>query len=229
MDELRKLGGSRKVMFAVDEYNALFGGTDMHEVLGARKRGNIAAGSTRVVAALRDTARLVDGGATFVAAVSQTIQMSPANTAKLGPDAAALTALAVPRLTTKEVFSMAGCCNFKPVLKAPVFSSHVTPLSLSLSLLSSVLSPRSPLSSLLSLFSSLSLRSLRLKPKHYKLLSRFAFNFKVRPYSTVKHYDAAAGGLGSVHDSVNHETLTMRLKALTQGNAKEIREMCSVL
>ena len=44
----------KKVLFAVDEYNALFGPSDMHEVLGPRKRGNIPAGSTRVNAALRD-------------------------------------------------------------------------------------------------------------------------------------------------------------------------------
>ena len=31
--------GTHKVLFAIDEYNALFGPTDMHEVLGARKRG----------------------------------------------------------------------------------------------------------------------------------------------------------------------------------------------
>jgi len=72
-----------------------------------------------VVAALRDTTRLVGCGATFVAAVSQTIMMSPVKTAKLGPDAAALTPLPLTRFSMKEVFYMAGCCNFKPVFKAP--------------------------------------------------------------------------------------------------------------
>ena len=57
--------GTHKVLFAIDEYNALFGPTDMHEVLGARKRGVIQAGDTRVGAALRDAAAATAAGATF--------------------------------------------------------------------------------------------------------------------------------------------------------------------
>ena len=36
----------------------MFGMTDMHEVLGPRKRGNIEAGKTRLCAALRDASTL---------------------------------------------------------------------------------------------------------------------------------------------------------------------------
>ena len=68
----------KKVLFAVDEYNALFGPSDMHEVLGPRKRGNIPAGSTRINAALRDATAIVSAGASYVAATSGTISLSPA-------------------------------------------------------------------------------------------------------------------------------------------------------
>jgi hypothetical protein len=67
----------KKVLFAVDEYNALFGPSDMHEVLGPRKRGNIPAGSTRINAALRDATAIVSAGASYVAATSGTISLSP--------------------------------------------------------------------------------------------------------------------------------------------------------
>jgi uncharacterized protein (DUF4415 family) len=65
VDEFKKMGGEgggKKVLFAVDEYNAMYGPTDMHEVLGARKRGNIAAGSTRLNAALRDAVAISGAG-----------------------------------------------------------------------------------------------------------------------------------------------------------------------
>ena len=50
---MRRAQSGSKVLFVVDEYNSLFGMTDMHEVLGPRKRGNIEAGKTRLCAALR--------------------------------------------------------------------------------------------------------------------------------------------------------------------------------
>ena len=75
--------GKKKVLFAVDEYNAMFGPTDMHEVLGARKRGNIAAGSTRLLASLRDANAAVAAGCAYVAATSGTIQLSPKLSAAL--------------------------------------------------------------------------------------------------------------------------------------------------
>ena len=52
----KQRGGTHKVLFAIDEYNALFGPTDMHEVLGARKRGVIRRGTRALGAALRDAA-----------------------------------------------------------------------------------------------------------------------------------------------------------------------------
>jgi hypothetical protein len=45
----------------------------------------------------------------------------------------------------------------------------------------------------------------------------------------VRHYDHARGGLDAVDASVDHEQLALRLRVLTQGNGKEMREMCGVL
>ena len=147
--------GKRKVLFAVDEYNAMFGPTDMHEVLGARKRGNIAAGSTRLLASLRDANAAVAAGCAYVAATSGTIQLSPKLSAALttseAPGSEALERVEVKRMNTKEIFSM------------------------------------------------------------------------------VRHYAHAKGSLEAVHESVDHEQLAMRLRVLTQGNGKEMREMMSVL
>jgi len=147
--------GKRKVLFAVDEYNAMFGPTDMHEVLGARKRGNIAAGSTRLLASLRDANAAVAAGCAYVAATSGTIQLSPKLSAALtsaeAPGSEALERVEVKRMNTKEIFSM------------------------------------------------------------------------------VRHYAHAKGSLEAVHESVDHEQLAMRIRVLTQGNGKEMREMMSVL
>jgi hypothetical protein len=45
----------------------------------------------------------------------------------------------------------------------------------------------------------------------------------------VRHYDHARRGLDAVDASVDHEQLALRLKVLTQGNAKEMREMMEAL
>jgi small subunit ribosomal protein S29 len=149
--------GTHKVLFAIDEYNALFGPTDMHEVLGARKRGVIQAGDTRVGAALRDAAAATAAGATFVGATSGTISLSAKLSAALGDDAreapasAGLRRLEVPRFNPREIVCL------------------------------------------------------------------------------VRHYDHARRGLDAVDKSVDHEQLALRLKVLTQGNAKEMREMIEAL
>ena len=150
--------GTHKVLFAIDEYNALFGPTDMHEVLGARKRGVIQAGDTRVVLALRDAAAATAAGATFVGATSGTISLSPKLSAALGgepnafaPETAALVRKEVPRFNSREIVCL------------------------------------------------------------------------------VRHYDHARRGLDAVDASVDHEQLALRLKVLTQGNAKEMREMMEAL
>ena len=150
--------GGKKVMFAIDEYNALFGPTDMHEVLGARKRAVIQAGDTRVGLALRDAAAATAAGATVVGATSGTISLSPKLSAALGgepnafaPETAALVRKEVPRFNSREIVSL------------------------------------------------------------------------------VRHYDHARRGLDAVDASVDHEQLALRLKVLTQGNAKEMREMIEAL
>ena len=145
-----------KVLFAVDEYNALFGPTDMHEVLGARKRGVIQAGDTRLGAALRDAAAATAAGATFVGATSGTISLSSRLSARLGdaasfPETAGLARFDHPRFTAREIVCL------------------------------------------------------------------------------VRHYDHARRGLDAVDASVDHEQLALRLKVLTQGNAKEMREMMEAL
>ena len=48
-------------------------------------------------------------------------------------------------------------------------------------------------------------------------------------FSMVRHYAHAKGSLEAVHESVDHEQLAMRIRVLTQGNGKEMREMMSVL
>ena len=157
IEEIKRLASEkkRKVMFAIDEYNALFGPTDMHEVLGARKRGNIAAGSTRLNAALRDANAMTAAGCTYIGATSETIQLSPKVSDALGsaaaPGSEALTPMEVGRMNMDEVLSM------------------------------------------------------------------------------VMHYEYAKGGLGAVHRSVDPLQLAMRLKVLTQGNGKEMREMVVLL
>lgn len=70
----RRARAGSKVLFVVDEYNSLFGMTDMHEVLGPRKRGNIEAGKTRLCAALRNASDIVRSGAVYVGATSKAVQ-----------------------------------------------------------------------------------------------------------------------------------------------------------
>jgi hypothetical protein len=129
----------------------------MHEVLGARKRGVIQAGDTRVGAALRDAAAATAAGATFLGATSGTISLSAKLSAALGDDAreapasAGLRRLEVPRFNPREIVCL------------------------------------------------------------------------------VRHYDHAKRGLDAVDKSVDHEQLALRLKVLTQGNAKEMREMIEAL
>lgn len=153
-----------KVMFAIDEYNALFGPTDMHEVLGARRRGVIAAGDTRVGAALRDATGATTAGMTYVGVVSGTISLSTKLTARLAcsdpdgqdkdgqfPETNTLTHMEVPRFNPREIACL------------------------------------------------------------------------------VRHYDHARSGLDAVDATVDHAQLALRLKVLTQGNAKEMREMMEAL
>ena len=148
-------GAGTPVLFVVDEYAALHGPTDMHEVLGARKRGNIRAGETRLCAALRDAGGITAAGAGYVAATSGTIQLSPKLDAAMGtaeaPGSEVLVRVEAERMRTGEIVAM------------------------------------------------------------------------------VRHYDHARGGLDAVDASVDHEQLALRLRVLTQGNGKEMREMCGVL
>lgn len=154
----------KKVLFAIDEYNALFGPTDMHEVLGARKRGVIQAGDTRLGSFLRDASTATESGVTYVGVVSGTVSLSAKLTARLGvgvgdgdndadvfPETSALTKKEVPRFTPREITCL------------------------------------------------------------------------------VRHYDHARSGLDAVDTTVDHEQLALRLKVLTQGNAKEMREMMEAL
>ena len=149
-----KSGG--KVLFVVDEYNALFGPTDMHEVLGPRKRGNIKAGETRLCAALRDASDIVRSGAVYLGATSTAVQLGYRLSESLGHECGAdgsqvLEREQCRRLSTKEILGM------------------------------------------------------------------------------VQHYERAKSGLGAVHPSVDRHQLSMRLRVLTQGNGKEIRELCAML
>jgi|AntAceMinimDraft_1070359.scaffolds.fasta_scaffold16701_1 hypothetical protein len=148
-------GGDREdrqqVLFVVDEYNALHGPTDMHFALTAKKRGNIAAGSTRLNAALRDTVSLTAAGCTYVGATSASIQLSPKLDATLGtpdaPSSEALKPMTHHRLNKDEVLSM------------------------------------------------------------------------------VMNYEWTMQGMGCAHPSVNPFVMANRIKTITQGNGKEMREV----
>ena len=73
----------------VDDYNALFGPTDMHEVLGPRKRGKIKAGETRLCAALRDASDIVRSGAVYLGATSTAVQLGYRLSESLGHECGA--------------------------------------------------------------------------------------------------------------------------------------------
>jgi len=45
----------------------------------------------------------------------------------------------------------------------------------------------------------------------------------------VHHYDHAKGGLAALNSTVDHGQLALRLKTMTQGNGREIRDLCNVI
>ena len=152
----RRAQSGGKVLFVVDEYNSMFGMTDMHEVLGPRKRGNIEAGKTRLCAALRDASSIVKSGVVYVGATSKAVQLSYSLNKSLGGERGR---------GGSEVLEREQC---------QLFSTN-------------------------------------------EILGM------------VQHYEAAKSGLGAVHPSVDRHQLSMRLRVLTQGNGKEIRQLCAIL
>jgi len=79
-----------KVFFVIDQYNALYGPSDMFEVTGPRSKKNIPAQNLRFVRALTqaiESSTSPDAKHVSVTAACETIGVSNANTAKSRPDA----------------------------------------------------------------------------------------------------------------------------------------------
>lgn len=109
LNELRALAerGEHKVMFVVDQFNALFGPSDMHEVTGPRSRKNIPAKDLRVARAVLD---IVDSSLqseakhVVVTAASESIGVSKANTEASRPMESPITvAVDTPKFSADEV------------------------------------------------------------------------------------------------------------------------------
>jgi small subunit ribosomal protein S29 len=110
MNELRALAkrGDGKVMFVVDQYNALFGPSDMHEVTGPRSRKNIPAKNLRLVRAvieIVDAACDEDAGHVAVTAASESVGVSKSTTEQSRADESSSNTIAVntPRFSTDEI------------------------------------------------------------------------------------------------------------------------------
>ena len=109
LDELRTLAkrGDHKVMLVVDQYNALFGPSDMHEVTGPRSRKNIPAKSLRMARAVIDVVDSAlgdDAKHVAVTAACESVGVSKANTAASRPHESDVTiAVDTPRFSTEEI------------------------------------------------------------------------------------------------------------------------------
>ena len=101
-----------KVVFVVDQYNALHGPSDMFEVTGPRSKKNIPAQNLRIVRALTqaiESSTLPDAKHVAVTAASETIGVSNANTAKSRPDASntdLVTVVDCPKYSIDEIDAM---------------------------------------------------------------------------------------------------------------------------
>jgi len=97
-----------KVFFVIDQYNALYGPSDMFEVTGPRSKKNIPAQNLRFVRALTqaiESSTSPDAKHVSVTAACETIGVSNANTAKSRPDASnsVVTVIDCPKYSIDEV------------------------------------------------------------------------------------------------------------------------------
>lgn len=110
IDELMTLAktGNAKVVFVVDQYNSLFGPSDMFEVTGPRSRSNIPAQKLRFARALTkavESSMAPDAKHVSVTAASQTIGVSDAVTAASRPDPSVngVVVIECPKYTREEI------------------------------------------------------------------------------------------------------------------------------
>lgn len=109
LNEIRALAerGEHKVLFVVDQFNALFGPSDMHEVTGPRSRKNIPAKDLRMARAVLDivdSSLRSDAKHVVVTAASESIGISNANTEASRPlDSPATIVLTMPKFSADEV------------------------------------------------------------------------------------------------------------------------------
>lgn len=109
LNEIRALAerGEHKVMFVVDQFNALFGPSDMHEVTGPRSRKNIPVKNLRVARAVLnivDSSLQSEAKHVVVTAASESIGISKANTEASRPmDSPTTVALDTPKFSADEI------------------------------------------------------------------------------------------------------------------------------
>jgi len=128
LNELRALAknGDGKVMFVVDQYNALFGPSDMHEVTGPRSRKNIPAKNLRLARAVIETVDSAcdeDARHVAVTATSHSVGVSKSNTEQSLPDesgSSTVVTVETPRFTTDEIATILREYKAAGIVKAVV-------------------------------------------------------------------------------------------------------------
>ena len=128
LNELRALAknGDGKVMFVVDQYNALFGPSDMHEVTGPRSRKNIPAKSLRLARAVIETVDSAcdeDARHVAVTAASHSVGVSKSNTEQSLPDelgSSTVVTVETPRFNTDEIATILREYKAAGIVKAVV-------------------------------------------------------------------------------------------------------------
>ena len=128
LNELRALAKNDdgKVMFVVDQYNALFGPSDMHEVTGPRSRKNIPAKSLRLARAVIETVDSAcdeDARHVAVTAASHSVGVSKSNTEQSLPDelgSSTVVTVETPRFNTDEIATILREYKAAGIVKAVV-------------------------------------------------------------------------------------------------------------
>ena len=110
LSELRELAkrGEHKVVFIADQYNTMFGPSDMHEVTGPRSRKNIPVENLRLARAVIETIESStdeDAKHVSVTAACESVGISNANTQRSLPDESdsAVGTLTIPKFSTDEI------------------------------------------------------------------------------------------------------------------------------
>lgn len=110
LGELRELAkrGEHKVVFIADQYNTMFGPSDMHEVTGPRSRKNIPVENLRLARAVIETIESSadeDAKHVSVTAACDSVGISNANTQRSRPDESdsSVGTVTIPKFSTDEI------------------------------------------------------------------------------------------------------------------------------